>query len=199
MSNIRITRYASFMAADPKEPRLEWADKLFRRRLSLLSRMTCQVIYDLLPVAPNEKITFLSFRGEIVQQFNIYDMIFNDEIRPAAFSSSVFNNAPAQASIALSLRAGYTAIYPCSFYSGFTAAAAPLLSGEEEKTIFVYADENPPPEYEKLCTERWTPFAFAAELSRSEGASVIRIEKNNSSLLSAENFLSFLNKNKALK
>ncbi|GHV28191.1 hypothetical protein AGMMS4952_11280 [Spirochaetia bacterium] len=145
---------------------------LFRRRLSQLSRMTIQVIHDLLPIKEDTKIVFVSFRGEITQQFKINRMLIEDgDVSPAAFSLSVFNTPPALATIALDLRAGYSAIYPAEdrFDSGFLAAVAPILCGDAEETVLVYADELVPEEYGSLRPLCNKPIAFAVLLSRTPG------------------------------
>ena len=162
-------------------PGLTFTTPLFRRRLSQLSRMTIQVIHDLLPAGASSfgedtKIVFVSFRGEIAQQFKINRMLIEaGDIPPAAFSLSVFNTPPALAAIALNLTAGYSAVYPAEdrFDTGFLAAAAPILCGDAEETVFVYADELVPREYGSLCPPCNEPLAFAALLSRSpEGLTV---------------------------
>ncbi|GHV76902.1 3-oxoacyl-ACP synthase [Spirochaetia bacterium] len=165
-------------------PGLEFTPPLFRRRLSQLSRMTIQVIHDILPIGEDTKIVFVSFRGEITQQLRINRMLIEDgEVTPAAFSLSVFNAPPALAAIALNLRAGYSAIYPAEdrFDSGFLAAASPILCGDAEGTVLVYADELVPEEYGSLRPADKEPLAFAALLSRTPGGlpvdpSVLAIE-----------------------
>jgi hypothetical protein len=157
-------------------PALEYTTPLFRRRLSQISRMTVQVLRDLLPLGESVKTVFLSFRGEVSRQFEINRMLIQEgDLTPAAFSLSVFNTPPALAAIALGLTAGYSALYPGQnrFDEGFLAAAAPVLSGAEEETAFVYADELCPPEYAGLCPAGNEPLAFAALLSlREEGVHV---------------------------
>jgi hypothetical protein len=146
-------------------PALEFANSLFRRRLSQISRMTLQVLHEIMPIGEETKLVFVSFRGEIQQQFKINRMLFNEgDVSPAAFSQSVFNTPPAAAAIALNLRAGYTAVYPGGdrFATGFLAAAAPLLSGRAGEIVLVYADELCPPEYR--CPRESSPLAFAALL-----------------------------------
>jgi hypothetical protein len=177
-------------------PSLEFTESLFRRRLSQISRMTIQVIHDLMPLEETTKIVFLSFRGEITRQFNINKMIIEEHsLMPAAFSQSVFNTPPALAAIALNLRAGYTAVYPGAagtvaadtgeaaaatdaerFTTGFLAAAAPLLCGSAEEILLVYADELCPPEYGSLCPPVNEALAFAAMLSLKKEAGAIPIE-----------------------
>jgi hypothetical protein len=174
-------------------PGLEFTDLLFRRRLSQISRMTIQVIHDLMPAGASSfgettKTVFLSFRGEITQQFKINKMLIEEHsLMPAAFSHSVFNTPPALAAIALDLRAGYTAVYPGNaaatadadadrFTTGFLAAAAPLLVGRAVEILLVYADELCPPEYGSLCPLVNEPFAFGALLSLKNEEGAVPIE-----------------------
>jgi hypothetical protein len=153
-------------------PGLAFTTPLFRRRLSQLSRMTIQVIHDLLPLGEDTKIVFVSFRGEIARQLRINRMLIEDgDVSPAVFSLSVFNTPPALAAIALNLTAGYSAIYPAEdrFDSGLLAAAVPILAGDAEETLLVYADELVPEEYGDLRPTDNEPLAFAALLSRTPG------------------------------
>jgi hypothetical protein len=134
--------------------------------------MTIRVLHDLMPIAGDTKIVFLSFRGEAAQQLRINTMVIEDRaLMPAAFYFSVFNAPPALAAMALHLTAGYSAVYPGEdrFYSGFLAAAAPVLSGAQEETALVYADELVPEAYRGLLKRDLPPLAFAALLSRKPG------------------------------
>ena len=159
-------------AENPKEkPKLEFADPLFKRRLSQVTRMTVQVLHDLLQEVPETaslKQVFVSFRGEIEREFTINRGLIEDsEILPAGFSLSVFNTPVAAATLSLGLKAGYSVIYPSkeNFNSALLGAAAPVLCGSEKKIIFVYADEYVPDEYGVLCPQENTGFAFACILS----------------------------------
>lgn len=170
---------------NPKEkPKLEFADPLFKRRLSQITRMTIQVVHDLLeevPQAADYKLIFASFRGEIEREFTINKGIIQDsEILPAAFSLSVFNTPIAATSLCLKLKAGYSVIYPSkgNFANAFLGAAAPILGGTEENVIFVYADEYIPDEYGKLQGENNSAFAFAAILSGKESAGSMAVDVN---------------------
>jgi hypothetical protein len=152
-------------------PELAFTDPVFRRRLSQISRMTIQVLHDLMPLRDDTKVVFLSFRGELTRQFKINKMIIEDQaVLPAAFSLSVFNTPPALAVMALGLTAGYTAVYPADgFRSALLAAAAPILSGSAGETALIYADEFCPPEYGDLCPQDNAPLAFGAVLSGAAG------------------------------
>ena len=152
-----------------KGPEILFTDPLFRRRLSQISRMTIQVIHDLLPVGEGAKIIFLSFGGEISRQFQINKMLIKENtLSPAAFSLSVYNAPVALATMALGLKGGYAALFPVkdAFSGGLIAAEAALFSGAADELIFVYADEEVPPEYECFSRECPTPAAFALLLSR---------------------------------
>lgn len=165
---------------EKSSPKLEFADPLFKRRLSQITRMTIQVIHDLLekiPEASECKQVFVSFRGEIEREFSINENLIKDsEIMPAGFSLSVFNTPIAAATICLKLKAGYSVIYPsCSnnnqanaFAHAMKGVASPLLCGDEESVIFVYADEFVPEVYGELRSENSEPMAFACLLSREK-------------------------------
>lgn len=154
-----------------ESPKLEFTDPLFRRRLSQISKMTVQVVHDLIeknPEAVNYKQVFVSFRGEIEREFSINEGIIEDtEIMPAGFSLSVFNTPIALATLSLKLKSGYSVIYPSkeNFISALQGAVAPVLCGAEENIIFIYADEYVPSEYGNLQPVPNEPLAFAAVVS----------------------------------
>lgn len=172
------------------QPPLSFTPPLFRRRLSQLSRMTVQVVHDALELAglgagPEKtgtaavggssatgiaplKQSFVSFRGELARQLSINrTLITEQDVLPASFSLSVFNTPMALASIACGLTGGYSVLFPPAdgFYDGFCAACAPLLCGEEDRLLFVYADEAVPAEYAAFCPDDADPLAFATVLS----------------------------------
>ena len=197
MNDIYIARFSSWAPPNEtpsKSPDLSFTDPLFRRRLSQISKMTIQVVHDILPVKDNTKLFFLSFRGEIAKQYSINKMIIQENaISPAAFSLSVFNAPIALASIALSLKGGYSANYPGgnSFSTGLNVACAELLTGKNEELVFVYADEAIPQEYSGIVLENPSPLAFALLLTQKNEAGFVPlslIEKN-----SKDNAEAFLN------
>lgn len=168
---------------NPKEkPKLEFADPLFKRRLSQITRMTIQVVHDLLekvPEAKDYKQVFVSFRGEVEREFIINQGIIEEsEILPAGFSLSVFNTPIAAASLSLGLKSGYSVIYPSrnNFFEGLAGAAAPVLAGSEEKVIFVYADEYVPDCYGEHQPENNEAFAFACVLSSQKKQDSVEIK-----------------------
>jgi len=187
------------MICSSESPKIEFTNPMFRRRLSQISKMTIQVVHDLLPVKEETKMIFLSFRGELSRQFVINKMqIENGSFSPSDFSLSVFNAPAASASMALGLKGGYTALYPInnSIKAGLIAADAMLNTGSADELIFIYADEEIPEEYSCLVHEPLPPFAFSLLLSRKpcSGSAVYSMDKEE---ICPKDFLRmlYLNKN----
>lgn len=188
---IYITKFASYTPSheNPAEqPKLEYVDALFRRRLSQITRMTIECVHELVANEPEyaqTKLCFASFRGEIVRQLKINKGLVEDtDVMPAQFSLSVFNTPPAAATIALGMKAGYTAIYPSedNFLSALLAASSPVLCGSEKNVIFAYADEKIPEEYAECAGfSGELPLAFACLISdaKSEGAVEVNLEEKS--------------------
>jgi len=175
-------------------PAINFTDPMFRRRLSQISKMTVHVVHDLLPVGNDTKIFFVSFRGELSRQYQINKMLIEEKsLMPAAFSLSVFNAPAALASIALGLKGGYSALYPGnnSFSSGL-AAAASFVSDTQEELIFVYADEEPPPEYRRYFSECPPAIAFALLLTRDPQTHSVPLSSLNEAEGSPLDFLRLL-------
>ncbi|GMO66890.1 MAG: hypothetical protein Ta2A_15190 [Treponemataceae bacterium] len=173
-------------------PSLDWTPPLFRRRLSVISKLTIEVVHELLALAKaahygkadnridNRKIVFASRYGEVSAQYKINAMLCktaeyadaDGSLTPAVFSHSVSNTPPALATIANDMRAGYSAIYARNFRTALLAAMAPVLAGEEERIIFVWAHEKPQTEYATLalpCDDANSEsFAFAALLASAK-------------------------------
>jgi hypothetical protein len=163
---VTVSRYVFWPPKDGSEtePDISFTDPRFRRRLSLLSRMTINVIHKL--AAPDVPLVFASFRGELAQQLKINRMLIEDGgLLPAAFSLSVFNAPPALASIALGLKAPYTAVCPARRrFSSAVKTAFAAASAAQSQVILVYADEGAVGEYAALAGGE-TALAFAALLS----------------------------------
>ncbi|MDR2211852.1 MAG: beta-ketoacyl synthase chain length factor [Spirochaetaceae bacterium] len=190
LQDCRVLKYSSWTPSLPeKEPDITFTDPRFRRRLSMVSRMTIRVLHDLMPLPAETKIYFISFRGELSRQFKINKTLVTEgDIKPADFSLSVFNAPPALASMALGLTAGYSAVYPGK--NNFRAAllgaaacagcsappqepgrlggdpAAPAHTGQDRTPALalVYADEELPGEYLPLMEQPPPVLAFAALL-----------------------------------
>ena len=193
------------MSCSSESPEIKFTDSMFRRRISQISKMTIQVVHDLLPIQEETKMLFLSFRGELSKQFKVNEMQIKDgSFLPAAFSFSVFNAPAALASMALDLKGGYTAIYPTnnSIKAGLITAAA-MLNTESadykplaDELVLIYADENVPEEYSCLVPEPLPPFAFSLLLSRKPCSDSICLSIDEKEIR-PEDFLRllFLNKN----
>ena len=165
------------ISLDSKGPAIDFTESLFRRRLSQISKMTVQVIHDLLPLDEKTKILFFSLRGELSRQYQINKMLIEEKaLMPAAFSLSVFNAPVALASIALGLKGGYSALYPAGnnpVAACLAAVEAALFCGTAEEIVFVYADEQAPPEYGFFAQGMPSPVAFGILLSRKSGLSSV--------------------------
>jgi hypothetical protein len=183
------------ISSDTKGPVIDFTDSMFRRRLSQISKMTVQVVHDLLPVGEDTKIFFVSFRGELSRQYQINKMLIEEKsLMPAAFSLSVFNAPAALATIALGLKGGYSALYPGnnSFSAALSAASASFLSGNQEELIFIYADEQAPPEYGRYFTESLSAAAFALLLTRAPQSFSVPLSSLNEAEGSPLDFLRLL-------
>jgi hypothetical protein len=135
---------------------------------------------------------FLSFRGELSRQYKINRMLIEDQsLMPAAFSLSVFNAPIALASQALGLKGGYSAVYPesDSFAAGLAAAKAALLAGKKDELVFVYADEEIPPEYADVSHSDSLPLAFGFLLTKKSANGFVSLSSLNKEKISPENFL----------
>ncbi|MCR4734189.1 MAG: beta-ketoacyl synthase chain length factor [Treponema sp.] len=183
------------IACEKESPKLEYTSPLFRRRLSQITKMTVQVVHNLLEASKVDfetKINFISLRGEIEREFTINKSLIEDEtILPAGFSLSVFNTPIASASLAFGLKGGYTVILPSknNFDSALKNAIAPVLAGSEEKIILVYADEYVPDYYGDKRPENNIPLAFAALISSTEMPASQKLNYLDSIYISPVQFL----------
>lgn len=154
-----------------ESPKIEYTDPLFRRRLSQITKMTIEVVHNLLEssdVDKETKLVFVSLRGEIEREFTINKGLIEDEmILPAGFSLSVFNTPISSATLAFGLKGGYSVILPSknNFADAFKTAVAPILAETEKQIIFVYADEVVPEVYGDKRPAENIPLAFACLIS----------------------------------
>ena len=186
------------IALTNESPKLEFTDPLFRRRLSQITKMTVQVIHDLLEKShfdKETKLVFMSLRGEISRTFSVTKGLVQDNmILPAGFSLSVFNTPISSATLAFGLKGGYSVIYPSKsdFSQAVKAAVAPVLAGTEKELVLVYADELVPEAYGDKRPEENIPLAFASVLSAEKKASCIALEDFSDIGKSPSEFLRFL-------
>ena len=163
-----------------ESPKLEYTSPLFRRRLSQITKMTIQVVHNLLEnthFKKDTKLVFISLRGEIEREFTINKGLIEDGmILPAGFSLSVFNTPISSATLAFGLKGGYSVIYPSrnKFKDAFQTAVAPVIAGTEKEIVLVYADELVPEAYGNKSPQENIPLAFAG---------VISSEKKDNSIL----------------
>ncbi len=166
-------------------PKLAYVDALFKRRFSQLTKMSIEVLHELIEktgCSKETKIIFITNRGEVNQEYKINKMLIEDEIiMPAAFSLSVFNASIALASIVNKTTGGYSVVIPTNgnFKEGLLAAAAPILSEEEKQIILVYGDEYIISAYDDIHSKDERPLAFAALLKSKENISSEKIIENN--------------------
>lgn len=201
--NLSVKQFSFYKPqTSDEEPKLEYLSPLFRRRLSQLTRMTVEVVHDILEKEKDfnradTKIVFASFRGELGQTYKVNEQFAEDkEIKPATFSLSVYNCPVAQATIAFSLEGGYTAVYPKEgdFYPALLAAVSPLLCGDEKEVLFVFADETVSEVYKDVplygkSSQKDNPFAFAALLTSKEDSDCIPLNISDWKNKTSEDFI----------
>lgn len=161
-------------------PPLEYVSPLLKRRLSQLTKMTIEVVHQVLDAAPESGLVFVSSCGESARQLQVDRMLIEDgSILPAPFSLSVFNASPAMATIALGMKGGYTALFPAGnlFQEGLTYGAASIMAGETESAILVFADQQLPEEYKDIAgpEDKIPPYAAAFVLSSIKQAGGVAI------------------------
>ncbi len=146
------------------KPKLEHLSPIARRRLSQLTRMVLHVGHELNEHNGSCRTVLYSRFGEISQQNGVTGkLIDSGEVRPAAFSLSVFN----------------TPVSLLSIHEDNRQAAAVLLSGDRDLTsglmsilsdvrlnpekdfLIIFADELIPEDYQDLYDGELHPYAFA--------------------------------------
>ena len=156
-------------------PKLTFASSIVTRRFSQLTKMTCLVTERLgLDV---DGLFFSSIRGEIAMQYKINSAFAEtNEMKPATFAISVFNTAPAEATILLKSKVPYTPLFSGEkdcIKNLFTVGTSPLLSGRMKEVILVYAEEHVPDEYkDNLKYSYHPPLALAVKISNKEGDNI---------------------------
>ena len=126
-----------------ESPKITFASPIVTRRFSQLTKMTCYMAHRL--KLDTDMLFFTSARGEIDIQYKINTSFAREnEVKPAMFTLSVFNTAPAEATILLKSKVPY-----CPIYSGFenavrnliTVGCAPLISERLRSVMLIYAEE----------------------------------------------------------
>ncbi len=142
------------IADSPESPKITFASPIATRRFSQLTKMTCWMVEHL--KLDTDILFFTSVRGEIDVQYKINSAFAKDNgVMPALFTLSVFNTAPAEATILLGSKVPYSPVY-----SGFdnvirnlvTVGCAPLKTGRMKSAMLIYAEERVPDEYRNNIT-----------------------------------------------
>lgn len=161
-----------------KSPVLAFASPIATRRLSQLTKMVCYAAGTLGLDA--DELFMTSVYGESNAQFKLnISHIQENEVKPAAFSLSVFNAAAAEATILLKSQIPYSV-----FFSGkdnaipnlLKAGSAPIISGRIKSAILIYAEEALPDEYKDNAPWQTEPMVIGLKLSSNVGTIPENIE-----------------------
>jgi hypothetical protein len=160
-------------------PALGHLPALFKRRLSLLSRMVLHVGHELCPGPREVKTVFASEYGEISQQLKLTaSLLDSGEVAPAVFSLSVFNAPVALLSMAekntdrlIALNAG-----PASFAVGLWDALALLRRSGDPEVLLLAADEAIPAPFDELAPANHVPYALGLLLGSAPAEGTLSLE-----------------------
>ena len=151
----------------PASPKLTFASPIAVRRLSQLTRMTVHASY-ILGLDAGE-LFFASSNGEINAQIKVNNAYAETgEVKPSVFSLSVFNAAPAQATILLKSRIPYSPVFSSResiIQNLVLAGTAPLVSGRLDSSLLIYAEEKVPEQYQSLLPDFEQPMVLGIRLS----------------------------------
>ncbi len=172
-------------------PRLDFVSPLAVRRLSQLTKMTCHA-FHLLYREDVEALYFSSVRGEISIQYDIDAAYARDhELKPATFAISVFNTAPAQATILCKTQIPYTPLYSGQenvIGNLWKVSTSSIRAGRMKKVMLVYAEERTPDEYRNnLDYSLLPPMYIALTVDAQEGE-----EPDEAALSSPQAFARYL-------
>ena len=119
-----------------------------------------------------------------------------NEMKPATFAISVFNTAPAEATILLNSKVPYTPLFSGEkdcIKNLWTTSRSAILSGRMKSVILVYAEEHTPDEYkDNLRYSYHPPLCVAVKISNKEGGDDIPLK----ALETPEDFVKYLITNK---
>lgn len=159
-----------------ESPQLSFASPITTRRFSQITRITCYLAHLLgLNV---DTFFFSSVRGEIGIQYKINnDFAKENELKPATFTLSVFNTAPAEATILLNSQTPYTPIFSGmenTFKNLFKVGTAPLRAGRLNSVLLIYAEERTPVEYRNnLSKKELPPMGIGIKISKDDSDNFI--------------------------
>ena len=176
-------------------PKLTFASSIVTRRFSQLTKMTCLVTQKLNLDSVNG-LFFSSIRGEIAMQYKINSAFAEtNEMKPATFAISVFNTAPAEATILLNSKVPYTPLFSGEkdcISNLYTIGTSAIKSGRMNSVMLVYGEEHIPEEYlNSLKYNKHDPLCLAVVIDK-EGDEEIKKEY----LESPEKLIKYLIANK---
>jgi Beta-ketoacyl synthase, N-terminal domain len=151
------------IASDDSVPALKQVPAMLRRRLSRLSRMSLQVVYDCAEDHHQVRTVFTSPHGEIHRTKKLLDdMVAGERMSPMGFSLSVHNTASGLYSIASGNKAPSTAMAAGTdcLESAVIEAVAQLNRDSASQVLVVLADEPLPEFYAPFEQDRAVPFAL---------------------------------------
>ena len=175
-------------------PKLTFASSIVTRRFSQLTKMTCFVTEKI--GMDVDGLFFSSIRGEIAMQYKINRAFAEtNEMKPATFAISVFNTAPAEATILLNSKVPYTPLFSGEkdcIKNLWTTSTSAILSGRMKSVLLVYAEEHTPDEYaDNLRYGYHPPLCVAVKVSNKNGENIPSI-----ALETPEDFIKYLINNK---
>lgn len=161
------------------KPKLGHLPPVARRRLSQLSKMVLHVGHELNERNGACRTVLCSRFGEIVQQNGITGkLIETGEVRPAAFSLSVFNTPVSLLSIHEDNREAATVLLSGEndFSTGLMSLLADIRLDPGRDFMVIFADEWLPEDYRELYGRETFPYAFAMVAGASESENSIPVD-----------------------
>ena len=144
---------------------------VFRRRMSLLSKLAVQTALSLVKNNDIDFIVFSSRHGELHRTVKLLtDILHGEDASPMAFSQSVHNTAAGLLTIvskkaipATSLAAGEH-----SLHSALIEASAYLAENPEHRVLVVDFDQPLPEQYEEFDEMKYQAFSLGMVLTSGE-------------------------------
>lgn len=131
-----------------KIPDVSFIPAMLRRRMSVLEKIAISLVARITPKSDDYQIVFASRFGEWEQTIKLIRQFYEDkEMSPMGFSNSVHNAAMGHLSLLTHNKNSYTSIA-----GGEKTIENALLDAicSAQPTLFVYAEEHSPKEYEHL-------------------------------------------------
>lgn len=149
-------------------PALKHLPPTARRRISQLSKMVLEVGHQLSLDKKQRPIIFVSQMGEINKQNQITRGLLDDgEVRPAAFSLSVFNTPTSLLSIHEKNSSEQIILYPGenSIFNALFTLISEIKTNSNKEFLIIFADESLPEDYKTFKKEGYLPYCFGLIIS----------------------------------